>query len=128
MPIVEQAKKDWPSVIVVLLGAWVVASPFIFEGTSVGTTFSNLFTGIFLMIYGAYDVYQKQIWGQRLARYWAMATLALWTIGSPFLLLSASQIKSGNIVVGAAVLVMAAYQLYRKTDRDISVGSDDTGT
>jgi hypothetical protein len=127
MPLVEQAKKDWPSVIVVLLGAWVVASPFIFEGTSVGTTFSNLFTGIFLIVYGGYDVYQKQIWGQRLARYWAMATLALWTIGSPYLLLSISAIKTGNLVVGVVVLVAAGYQLYRKTDRNISVGSEDSG-
>lgn len=126
MPLVEQAKKDWPSVIVVVLGLWILASPFLFEGTSVGTTFSNLFTGLLLMAYGAYDVYQKQIWGQRLARYWAMGTLGLWAIGSPFLLLSISRIKTGNAVVGAAVIVLAGYQLYRKTDRDISVGSGDT--
>lgn len=121
MSLSESAGKDWPSVVVALLGAYAVVAPFIFENTSIGTTFANLFAGLLLVAYGGYDVYQKQIWGQRLARYWAILALGAWLIVSPYLLVSEPVIRNGNIVAGILVLVMGGYQLYRKTDRDVDI-------
>jgi uncharacterized RDD family membrane protein YckC len=121
MSLSESASKDWPSVVVAVLGAYAVASPFIFENTSIGTTFANLFAGLLLVAYGGYDVYQKQIWGQRLARYWAILALGVWLIGSPFLLISEPVIRNGNIAVGVLVIVFGGYQLFRKTDREMEI-------
>jgi hypothetical protein len=120
MSLAEQARKDWPSVIVAFLGAWAVVAPFLVPGTSIGTTFSNLFAGLTLLIYGVYDVYQQQIWGQRLARYWAMMAIALWLIGSPYLLLAKETIKFSNIAIGVLTLLLAGLQLYWKSEREIS--------
>lgn len=128
MSLAEQARKDWPSVIVALLGVWAVVSPFLVPGTSIGTTFSNLFTGFALVGYGAYDVYQQQIWGERLARYWAMIALALWMIGSPYLLLAKEAIKFSNIAIGVLTLFLAALQLYWKSERDISASTPGPGS
>lgn len=128
MSLAEQARKDWPSVIVALLGVWAVVSPFLVASTSIGTTFSNLFTGLALVAYGLYDVYQQQIWGQRLARYWAMMALALWLIGSPYLLLSQQTIKYSNIAIGVLTLLLAALQLYWKSERDLSVSTPGPGS
>lgn len=128
MSLAEQARKDWPSVIVALLGVVAVVTPFLVPDTSIGTTFSNLFTGLALVAYGAYDVYQQQIWGQRLARYWAMMALAVWMIGSPYLLLSKETIKFSNIAVGVLTLLLAGLQLYWKSERDMSMSTPGPGT
>ncbi|MFB6132103.1 MAG: hypothetical protein ABEJ44_01700 [Halanaeroarchaeum sp.] len=128
MSVADRVSRDWPSVIVAVAGLWATISPFLFNGTSIGTTFGNIFAGLLLLAYGAYDVYQKQIWGQRLARYWAVLGLGAWMIVSPYVLLAEPAMRYGNIAVGVLAIVMAGYQLFRKTDRDLLVTQPGSGT
>lgn len=126
MSTAEKLRSDWPSAIVAVLGVLVLLAPFIVGGTTQGTQFSAIFTGIFLIGYGAYDVYQKQIWGQRLARYWAMGAVGLWAIASPYVVKSTAAVRYVNLVAGVATIVFAGLQLFRKTERDIDVPDFDT--
>lgn len=121
MTLIEKAQSDWPSAVVFGLGVIVLLVPFFVGGTTTGTQFSGIFSGVFLMGYGGYDVIQKQVWGTRLARYWATAAVGLWVIASPFVVKSAATVRYVNIVAGIVAIIMAVIQLLRKTDRDISI-------
>jgi len=127
MPLTEDLRKNWPSAIVALAGVWVVASPFVFEATGIGVTLSGVLVGLFIIGYGAYDVKQKQIWGNRIARYWAMTALGLWIVGSPFFFQTPNPLRTSNVVTGLLIAVLGGYQWYINSEKTVDptgLGSD----
>lgn len=127
MTLKDDIRNNRPSAIVFLGGAWVVAAPFIFTDTGIGVTLNGVIFGLILMGYGGYDIKQKQIWGQRLARYWAMTALGLWIAATPWFFGVPNPLRTSNLVTGLVIAVVSAYQLYIKSGRSISpseIGSD----
>lgn len=127
MALIDDIRNNWQSTLVTLAGIWVLASPFVFEKTSIGITLNGVIFGFILIGYGAYDIKQKQIWGQRLARYWAMIAIGLWIAISPWFFLEFDPIRTSNLVTGIIIALLAAHTLYLKSERSISatdLGSD----
>lgn len=127
MEFTERLRKNWQSAIVAIAGIWFIASPFVFEDTGIGVTLNGVLIGIILVGYGLYDFREKQIWGQRVARYWAMAGIGAWMAATPWLFGTPNPFRTSNLVTGVIVAVLAIHQLYRKSEQSISpseLGSD----
>ncbi|MFB6104389.1 MAG: SPW repeat protein [Halobacteriaceae archaeon] len=126
MSLYEDLRKNWESAIVAVVGAWIVAAPFIFDKTGIGVTLSGVMIGLIIMSYGAYDVKQKQIWGNRIARYWAMTGLGLWVAVSPWFFHTPNPLRTSNLVSGLIVAVLGGYQWY--DNRETSVDPTELGS
>lgn len=116
MPLDERVRRDWPSVVVALAGVAVVIVPFLTASTTSGMKFVNILSGLFLVGVGCYDVVQRQVWGTRLARYWAMGALGAFLAVLPSVLGAEPAVRWVDAAAGAVALVAAAVQFARAGD------------
>lgn len=127
MTLTESLRQNWQSTIITIAGVWVIASPFVFPDTGITVTLNGVLIGFILLGYGLYDIRQKQIWGQRVARYWATGGIGLWIAISPWIFLTPNPLRTSNLVTGLVVFALSVQQLYQKSEGSISpseLGSD----
>lgn len=116
MPLDERVRRDWPSVAVALAGVAVVVVPFLATSTTSAMKLVNILPGLILVGTGCYDVVQRQVWGTRQARYWAMGGLGAVLVAVPPVLGAEPVVRWVDATAGAVALAAAALQLARAGD------------
>jgi hypothetical protein len=78
----ETAKRQWQDVANLVLGVWLIASPWILEFTAVDYALANAYIiGAIVAVAAAAALVKFQEWEE-----WVNAVLGLWLIASPWLL------------------------------------------
>lgn len=100
-------------VLVLLLGAWLCISPFVFDHTAPAASNAR-FAGLALMLFAGIAVIESHHWER-----WAILVLSGWLVVSPFALhFENDAVATGNaiglgFIVGAAMLRAIARASYR---------------
>lgn len=108
--------KHWQDPVNALLGAWLIASPWVlnFEDNTAALA-NGLAVGVLLVAAALGAMFLPQAWEE-----WTEAGLGLWTIASPWLLGFAGHYTAmqNAAFTGSAVLLLALWVL--ATDKEIS--------
>lgn len=108
----------WLAGLNALLGAWLIAVPFIFEVESDIGMWNHIIVGAAILVLSGYNAMQAD--EDDPGSTWAAAgssLLGLWMIVAPFLFTVGDPIVFWNdIVVGIVVAVLAAYNAYEAQD------------
>ena len=102
----------------VLLGAWILASAFVYELAD-SHFWNNVIVGAAIAALGAYALYRAAARDDRRYALGLAAVLGLWMIAAPFVL--GAETEAGpfwsDIVSGLLVAAMAGYEAYRSRER-----------
>lgn len=105
----------------VLLGAWLVISPFAFEATDMAM-WNNLIVGLAIIVLAGFNFYRLN--ESRLANTGVaslVALLGLWALVIPFVIdMGAQALLWGTAIAGLIVAIVAAFNAY--TNRQAAAG------
>lgn len=120
-------RGKWVSVLVALLGLWLIAEPLLLEMTA-ANFWNDVVVGLALIVLGGYNYYRRA--DERLGSVAVgvfVALLGLWLIAAPFVFgvdtgaTEATGLAFWNdVVVGALVLILGAYSAYEARDTDVA--------
>lgn len=120
-------KTIWQDTVILLLGFWLIVSPFILPRTMGDFVLFNnsLIVGVFLTLAAIAAMFRPNAWKE-----WMHVALGSWLIAASDLLgngelLSGSftALAKNQLIVGLLILAAAAFGLYRrKAIRDMSKG------
>lgn len=113
----------WGSWLAALVGLWVVASPFVLDGTAASGTamWSNVVAGAVVLILGAFSAYtirtaaETEINTLGESSGWLAALFGAWILVSPFVVggtIAGGWMLRSNVVAGALAVVFAGYTGY----------------
>lgn len=111
----------WASWLAGVVGLWVLASPFVLDG-SVGSgtpMWSNVAAGIVILVLAAFGAYALRADGGMPASGewsgWIAALAGVWILVSPFVMsgsIGEGTVMYSNVAGGAIALILAAYAGY----------------
>ncbi len=109
------SSRRWQDQVTLLLGLWLVVSPFVLGYPSNSTQAVNAYVaGAVIAILAGFDLYKTYMWAV------VVNMLAgLWVAISPWVPAMAARgpMMTDNVIVGVAVLVLALWEL--RTDPDL---------
>lgn len=115
----ETAKRQWQDVVNLVLGVWLIASPWILEFTAVDYALGNAYIiGAIVAVAAAAALVKFQEWEE-----WVNAVLGLWLIASPWLFEFAATTATAEtqaafyatwnfVVTGALVIGLASWSAW----------------
>lgn len=108
-----------------MLGAWLVAAPFVFDVTLTVALWNHIVVGGAIALLSGFDAATAGTGGTDTGRTAAyVSLLGLWTVASPFLLGFPDPVGFwNNLVVGAFVAAVAGHVAYvaRSDETDVEV-------
>lgn len=120
-------RGKWVSLLVALLGLWLIVEPMLFEMTA-ANFWNDVIIGVALIVLGGYNYYRRA--NRRLGSVAVgvfVALLGLWLIAAPYVFGvdgGASDATGAafwnDVVVGALVLLLGAYSAYEARDTDVA--------
>ena len=106
---IQFSKRRWQDQVILLLGLWLFISPFVLGYDSSSAIAMNVFIfGALIALMAAFDLYKTHAWAV------VINLLAgLWVAVSPWVdtLADRSSLMINNVIVGAAVVVLALWEL-----------------
>ncbi|MBI3649843.1 MAG: SPW repeat protein [Acidobacteria bacterium] len=108
----------WASFVNLLLGAWLVTSPFTFGYQSAGMTWSDVVSGLLVMVFSLLSAYQGLI--GNLAR-WANSLVGIWLLFAPLVFWSPTAAGYLNDTLVGALLIAFAVLVTMMPGMDMSV-------
>lgn len=104
----KRAQSQTLSGINFILGAWLVASPYIFGYLSAPLKWNQIIAGLAVVFFSSFRYAAPQLeWPSRLN-----LLAAIWLIVSPFLLNDASGVSYWNqLIIGVLVVLFAAWNI-----------------
>lgn len=112
--------KHWQDLVNILLGVWVVSSPWVVGFQDIPAAMANAAgVGMALIATALGAIFMPRAWEE-----WTEGALGVWMIASPWLLgFSAhSGALMSMLLTGAAVMALALWALL--TDKDYGIGLD----
>jgi|GEM_PF-431542 len=111
----------WVSGIVSLIGLWIAASPFVYDTTTMAT-WNNAAVGLAIFLVAGFTYYQLA--NGMFAAVGALSLvvlLGLWTAAAPYAMdFESNALLFSNVLAGAAVAVIAAYDAYANREAQTS--------
>lgn len=119
----SESLVKWASWLAALVGLWVLASPYVLDG-SIGSgtaMYSNVVAGFAILVLAAYGAYGRRTAaeqaGSSAGEYsgWLAAIAGLWIAISPFVLsgaIAANPVMWSNVAVGAVAFLLAGFAGY----------------
>ena len=107
--------KRWQDQIILLLGLWLVVSPWAFSYPEGSPQMINAFvSGLVIAILAAFDLYKTYFWAVVVN-----LLVGVWVAASPWILRLADQrvMMWNELIVGIAVVVLALWEL--RTDPEL---------
>ncbi|PMQ14654.1 SPW repeat protein [Janthinobacterium sp. AD80] len=107
--------KRWQDQAILLLGLWLVVSPWVFSYPQSSPQMVNAFvSGLVIAILAAFDLYKTYFWAVVVN-----LLVGVWVAASPWILRLAEQrmVMWNELVVGIAVVVLALWEL--RTDPEL---------
>jgi len=110
--------KRWQDFATLILGGWLMVSPFILQRPMIDNAMFNnsLIVGLFVTLAAAAAIIRPNAWKE-----WVLVALASWLISSSYFLSPNhvsdeyfSTLALSQLIVGLLILVDAAFGLYRK--------------
>ncbi|OGA23062.1 MAG: hypothetical protein A3I01_17555 [Betaproteobacteria bacterium RIFCSPLOWO2_02_FULL_65_24] len=101
--------KRWQDWVELLLGVWLVVSPWVVGYTDIEAARLNaVILGIAIVVYSVIELGVPKAWEE-----WVSAAMGLWLVVSPFVLNFSQQAAAtwNAIVIGALILVFALWAL-----------------
>ncbi len=113
-------KKRWQDMATLLLGLWLIVSPFVLPGTAGDTVIVNtsMIVGVFLTLAAIAAIVSPNAWKE-----WIVVILASWLIASSYFFgdaqpfdesFSFTALGMSQLIVGLLVMVDATFGLYRR--------------
>lgn len=103
----------WLAGINAVLGLWLIAAPFVFSGVPQTSVWNAVIVGALIAIIGGYNWYlttqDKEVSTSGAG---LNTLLGLWLIAAPFLFNPGTTMLWNNVIVGAAVAILAGYNTY----------------
>lgn len=96
----------WVQGVVMILGAWLIASPFILGYPSVGLTWSDIVSGVLLIVLAVLALYPRNWWAA-----WANGFVGAWLLFAPLIFwapTAAAYLNDtlvGALVIGFSILI-----------------------
>ena len=107
--------ERWLGGLNALLGAWLIAVPFVFGIESDAGLWNHVIVGAAILVFSGYNAYSADeyesgsMWAAGLS-----ALLGLWMIVAPFVFtVEGGTVFWNDVVVGALVALMAGYNMYQ---------------
>ena len=113
-------KKRWQDMATLLLGLWLIVSPFVLPGTPGNTVIVNtsMIVGVFLTLAAIAAIVNPNAWKE-----WIVVILASWLIASSYFFgdaqpfdesFSFTALGASQLIVGLLVMIDATFGLYRR--------------
>lgn len=112
--------KHWQDLVNILLGVWIVISPWVLGFQDVTAAMANAaVVGLALIATALGAIFKPRAWEE-----WTEGALGVWLIASPWLLgfSTHSEALMAMLLTGAAVMALALWALL--TDKDYGIGLD----
>ena len=104
--------RGWEDIAAIILGALIVASPFVagYEGmtTMLATT---VIAGALVIIVGGMELVQQRRWEETIA-----LICGLWILVSPFVLGYTGNLRTWHVVLGLLVAILAMFELWQSRE------------
>lgn len=116
--------KRWQDQVILLLGLWLIASPWVLGYPGESPPASNaVIAGILMVAMAAFDLYKTYVWAVVLN-----LVVGAWVAVSPWFIevLQDRAMKTSLIVTGVATVVLGLWEL--RTDPELHRQWRDTGT
>jgi hypothetical protein len=107
--------KHWQDPLNLILGVWMVASPWVLNySTQRDPTWNAIILGILIALAALFALFRVMAWEE-----WGNVVLGVWLVISPWVLgfSGMAQAMSNAVIVGVVVAVLALWAL--GTDKDI---------
>ena len=111
----NQSLKRWQDQLILVLGLWLIVSPWAFAYPEGSPQMVNAFiSGLVIALLAAFDLYKTYFWAVVLN-----LLVGVWVAVSPWVLRIADQrvVMWNALIVGIAVVVLALWEL--RTDPDL---------
>jgi hypothetical protein len=107
--------RAWEDVASLILGAIALVSPY-FTGMTGDTAIivSSVGAGGLIVILGAVEMVALRRWEE-----WLEMLCGAWLVVAPFALHYAGTMRSLHVVIGALVFLLAAFEMWQDSDRDL---------
>ena len=114
--LVPERSKSSSSLVNVLLGFWIIISPFVLVMHALKTISNNVITGILV---GVLAIIR---WGMdRPGWSWTNLFLGIWLVISPFVLVVGNVAMWHNVILGILVAALALTNTYSKASTPIGI-------
>src|SRR5262249_13022616 len=115
---VPERSSRLSSLVNVLLGVWIIISPFVLVMHALKTISNNVITGILV---GVLAIIR---WGMdRPGWSWTNLFLGIWLVISPFVLVLGNAAMWHNVILGILVAALALTNTYSKASTPIGISS-----
>jgi hypothetical protein len=111
----HMSSRRWQDQVILLLGLWLFASPFVLGYPADSAQAVNSYTaGLVIALLAAFDLYKTYMWAVVINM-----LVGLWVAISPWVpaLADRGALMTNHVIVGAAVLVLALWEL--RSDPDL---------
>ena len=114
--------KRWQDGVILLLGIWLVISPWVFGYPNDSPpTINAVIAGAIMAILAAFDLYKTYVWAVLLN-----IVLGAWVAASPWLVTSNRMMSASLLIVGIATIVLGLWEL--RSDPELHRQWKRTGT
>jgi hypothetical protein len=115
MEMMKISARRWQDQIILLLGLWLIATPWVYAYPDASPQMTNaLICGVVIAVLAAFDLYKTYFWAVVVN-----LLLGIWVAVSPWVLRVADRhtVVWNELIVGIAVLVLALWEL--RTDPEL---------
>ena len=106
--------KHWQDVVSVLVGLWLIASPWVLGIHNLAATGNFVFLGACLIGFAFTEMFLPESWEE-----WSELVIGLWLLGSPWILEFKDIQPAFNNAIGCGALVALLALWVLGTDRDL---------
>lgn len=103
------SRYRWQDVVILLLGVWLFASPFVLGYSSDSTQAVNAYTtGVIIALLAAFDLYKSYVWAVLVNM-----AIGVWVAVSPWIPAVADRgaMMTNQVIVGIAVVLLGIWEL-----------------